>query len=190
MMTCVLGLLLFLQTILMNSRIPLHSVQFVNTWKELDWVKASDEDLAGIFTMHTVENKIIVLFPMKTIYWEHSEEWLRSLLAHEMFHYFQKSCCYEKMKKIDNMNVTLFEASAYWAQDQFLRRNFDKDLVSYMKNGKIASLKRFNDFETRAYSLYGFAMELYLFNAPLWFGEQPREKFKRLIEGHYRIKHY
>ncbi|MDE0518675.1 MAG: hypothetical protein OXH36_03855, partial [Bdellovibrionales bacterium] len=153
----------------LSNDMPLHSVQFVTTWKEFDWVNDSDEDLAGLFTFHTEKNEIIALYPMKTLYWEHSEEWLRSLLAHEMFHYFQKSCCYEKLKDVNGMNVTLFEASAYWAQDQFLIRNFNKSLVSYMTNENNEPLKRLDDFETRAYSLYGFAMELYLFNAPLWF---------------------
>ena len=163
---------------------PLKKVRFVESWDEVEYVQAPDE-LSGLFSMHTDSNEIVVLYPPQNNYWTNTEDWIDSLLAHEIFHYFKKACCYEHLMEIDRLDISLFEASAYWAQDQFLKRKYSTNLIDYVIDKK--GFKRIINFEMVAGILYMMAMDKYIYNVPIWFDNKPKEKFDNLIKGRYTI---
>ena len=172
----------------LNPEIYLTLVEFVESWDSRDYINDSEELFALFYPMMNLGevNEVVVLWPPRNGYWENSEEWLASILAHEFFHFFKKSCCFEEFQKLKSFDTSLFEASAYWAQDEFIKRNYGKTLTNYVLVKK--DFVEVSDFERVAYFLYGMSMEKYIFNAPIWFGENPTEKFNKLINGLYSFE--
>ena len=172
--------------------IPLHEVRTVETWKEIDYVTNTDEELAGIFTFHLDYNEVIILFPGKSDFFNDTLSWMVSVLAHEIFHYFQKSCCLEEFDKIEYLDASKLEAFAYWAQDEFLKRRYGTRLIEYILPDKISDRdkKELDSFTSMSEMLYSMAMAKYLYNAPLWVAKDPQKKYDKLIKGYYTINRF
>ena len=176
----------------LNPEIPLNDVKFVKSWDEVDYVTDSDH-LAGLYYSPYTDrdiNEIIVQWPAQTEYWYHTELWLDSVLAHEIFHYFTKSCCFEELKKVENLDASIIEASAYWAQNEYIKRHSNMiltDLISKKSSTEVKDMVNMESFSTVANILYMMAMHRYLHNAPKWFGNDPQKKFDNLIKGHYNF---
>ena len=188
----------------LDPEIPLNEVRFVSDWKEIECVTKTDanESLNALYNkIHDKEiNEIVVLYPSQNLYWVKSPKWIDSVLAHKIFHYFTKACCAELLKKVEDINIALFESFAYWAQDQFLKRNFDwlqgytryRTLADLVKNKEdIDDMKYVDNFQKVAYFLYGMAMGKFIYNSPLFVEKVgPQKFFDNLVNGLYIMNEY
>ncbi|MDE0120018.1 MAG: hypothetical protein OXM55_08445 [Bdellovibrionales bacterium] len=178
----------------LKPSVTLKKVTFVETWAGYDWVNYGDEVLSGLFVFdesYERTDEIFILWPsLKNEFWIHNDELLESILAHEIFHYFKKSCCWDKIEKIDYMNMALFESSAYWSQDQYLKRNHKKSVMDFIANPETDTWHIINYFESVSMTAYQMNKRLYMFNAINWFDNDPVRIYDGLINGHYLFSRY
>ena len=171
----------------LNPEIILNDIKFVDSWDKIDYVKDSNE-LSGVYyaMVEKDKNEVVVLYPPKNTRWVNTPLWVDSVLAHEFFHYFTKSCCYENIIAVERMDMALFEASAYWSQDQFLKRVSGKNLVDLIVE-KEREFKEIKGFKRIAHIMYQMAPSVYLYNSVIWFDDNPQLKLSNLVDGVYTL---
>ncbi len=173
----------------LNPEISLNEVSFIES---LEGVEHPDqlEDSNGIFYSQTEKNvsKIIMFYSNQHDVWMNTPLWQDSALAHEIFHYLKKSCCFKTLSKVKRIDTALMEASAYWAQDQFVRRHSNQELMDLIWEDKKENVKAIRGFMSVAYFLYNMDLAKYVHNALIWFGENPQTRFNNIVEGYYTIR--
>ena len=173
-----------------NPEITLNEVSFVESLEGVD-ISEQLEDSFGIFHTQIEKevSKIIIFYSNQhNVFWFDNSLWRDSVLAHEIFHYLKKSCCFETLSKVKRIDEALMEASAYWAQDQFVKRHSDQSLIDLIKEDKRKNLRVFNGFVSLAYFIYNLDLTKYIYNALIWFGEDPQTKLHNIVNGYYTIK--
>ena len=81
--------------------------------------------------------------------------------------------------------MAILEAHAYWCQDQYIRRHSNLTLNDLVINNDTKEVRYFRYIASLLYN--GF-MPRYLYNAVLWFNEEPKKKFERLVNGGYVMR--
>ena len=172
-----------------NPAISLNEVNFIES---LDGVEISEhlEDSNGVFysQMERDVSKIVIFYSNQQVFWINNSLWRDSVLAHEIFHYLKKSCCFDTLSKVKRINTALMEASAYWAQDQFIKRHSNQNLMDLIREDKRKDVKVIRGFFSSAYFIYNLNLAKYVYNALIWFGENPQTRFHNIVEGYYTIK--
>ena len=174
----------------LNPDIPLNDVIFVESWDSIKYVELSDDTVGFFYSPWEKEkNEIVIHDVPQNSFWVNTPFWIETVLAHELFHYFTKSCCFDLYTEFQNIDVALREASAYWAQDQFIRRNSNKTLFDFIKEDRKSKkdMKEISDFHLMAYWFYSSPTVSYLYNVPLWFGDNPQKKFDDLVNGAFNM---
>lgn len=118
-----------------------------------------------------------------------------SILAHEIFHFFQKNCCYYQIKKVQKdkdiaINNTLYEAAAYWAQNEYLKRNHGVKLTDLMildSEYPLGKIEGFEEISSNALFSMLINFENRIHNSILWFDEDPVGKLRGLVNGKYVV---
>ena len=177
----------------LNPEIPLKQVIYTDSWSKIEEEKNGHEkrDLSARFLSYNPEerdtNKIIILDPPKTKFWLTSPFWLDSVLAHEIFHYFTKSCCVDSLNKVVHMYIPLFEATAYWAQNEYTKRNFGIKLMDFVKDKEKKEFEnmRMSIFAKRAWILFYMRYYKFLHYAILWVEYNPQKRLDNLLKGVY-----
>ena len=178
----------------LNPEIPLKQVIYTDSWDKIEGKNDDDNgELSALFLSYNPEerdtNKIIVLDPPTTQFWLTSSPfWLGSILAHEIFHYFTKSCCVDSLNKVVHMYMPLFEATAYWAQNEYMKRNFGVELMEFVKDKEKDEIKdiRMNIFAQRSWLLFHMSYYNFLHYAILWVEYNPQKRLDNLLNGVYK----
>jgi len=180
----------------LREDIALNNVYFSKTVKDKELPGGSGEREYGLFWRLDKKgvNKVFVRYPIpeNDNTWRNTSAVVDGILAHEIFHFFKKSCCFDSLKELrevgDKINVIVLESSAYWAQDQFLRRNYGKGLLEVMviaEDEKNFNTKIMGFYEADWRFLSMISYPKLLFNSVFWFDEAPQETLDRLINGYY-----
>ena len=178
----------------LRGDITLNKVNFIKNWEGKGYPEELGELTDGLFWRMDKKdfNEIAVIHPLTKNDWKKDDRVMGSVIAHEIFHFFQKSCCFDAIKKIkDNrkhINNTLYEASAFWAQDQYLKRNYGVQLTDLIV---IEDKDFFNDIENFDKIHISYAMLLSfprrVRNSVLWFKKDPQKNLDDLFSGKYLV---
>ena len=172
-----------------EPNIPLQSVKFVDSWKEVEWI--TQEPFGNLYAaFYSIKKKdiseiVIIDESTPKEYWFDNPLHKDSVIAHEIVHYLVKASVFESISKIDNINRAIGESHAYWCQDKYIKRHSfgEKGLLDFVINRDDKDLVI--DFVFLSYNLYDMAPEKYLYNAIKWFGLSPLKNFEDIIRGKY-----
>ena len=210
----------------LRDDIVLSQVNFIKNFEGRGYPEGVGDDHSGIFWRMDKKdfNEVVVRYPPPNHTWiKGADEAIADgVLAHEIFHFFKKSCCFNTMaevrKKKKMINGTYYEGSAYWAQDQYLKRAYGKSLFDFflikkeegkeceavleeredkncefvVENGEDKGYRDvIENFET--ISIYQNAglidLPKRVYNSTLWFAENPQERLDGLVKGRHLMYH-
>ena len=182
----------------LRDDITLNNVDFAKVPKDKESSKGLRERAYGLFWWLDKKdvNNIFVKYPIP----DNDDTWKKipvvvdGILAHEIFHFFKKSCCFDSFIKLredgDKINGAVLEASAYWAQDLFLKRNYDRGLLDLMikaEDEKDWHVSKIVDLDEDWKSLLMISYPKQLFHSVRWFDQAPQETLDELLNGYYLI---
>ena len=173
-----------------DPEIPLNNVRFVDSWDEIDYVKitGASELFALFYAIHIKDkNEIVILDEnLSNDYWGDTQLRKDSLIAHELVHYLTKASQWEKLNKVDRMHMAVLESHAYWSQDQYIRRktNGAMNLYDVMKDEE-KNEELVDNFVWLSSKLYDMDPGRYLYNAVIWFNQNPVKNFEDIVKGRY-----
>ena len=182
----------------LRDDITLNNVDFTKVLKDKEISEGQRERTYGLFSRLDKKdfNNIFVKYPIpdNDNTWKKTPVVFDGMLAHEIFHFFQKSCCFDSLKGLreneDKINIVAFESSAYWAQDQFLKRNYGVGLLDMMiieEDEKDWHVSQIVDLDEDWRSLLMSSFPKQLFHFVRWFEEAPQETLDGLLNGYYLI---
>ena len=112
----------------------------------------------------------------------------KSVLFHELVHFFTKKSSFEIMKEV-KLNVAMHEVIAFWSQNQYLQVNTGHTLMDYMGDKK--EEYKFSDvFTSMAEDFLTNNPEAFLSQAIHFLNEDRIVKFKKIINGEYKNKSF
>ena len=173
----------------LNPEISLNEVHFIESLEGVEMSEHLKDSNGGFYSQMEKEvSKIVIFYSNQQGFWIDNSLWRDSALAHEIFHYLKKSCCFDTLSKVKRMNTALMEASAYWAQDQFIRRHSDQNIMDLIWEDRRKNVKVIRGFFLSVYSIYKLDLAKYIYNALIWFGKKPQARLHYIVEGYYTIE--
>ena len=180
-----------------DPEIILNNVYYIDSWDEVEFVTIPGNSVQhGLF--HHITNKYIndiyFLEGETPVYDTQDDIINQSIIVHEMVHFFTKKAAFDSIiaNKVYK-NHPIIEAFTYWAQDQFVQYATQgrHRLVDYMSEvtGN-ATAVTFTPFPDVSYLLYRSNYKGFVYNAVLWIGRNPAEKYQAIMNGDFSDNRY
>ena len=177
----------------LNQKIKLNNVYYIENWENLDYAPNDNDDLHGLFydREDLLVNDIYINTNSLTSAFTHDEIVEKSIIFHELIHFFIKSANFEYLSenKIDR-NGLMEEIISYWAQNKYIEtitkgRNNIMDYILDTNKEKNFVLK--DNFIYISYLLYIISWKKFVYNAIYFLNNNTKKKYNMMINNKYLI---
>ena len=130
----------------------------------------------------------VITYPGDTVM-EEDEYLQKSILLHELIHFFTKKSSFEIMKDIE-LNIAMHEVITFWSQNQYIKMKTGKKLTDYMEDKKEEYVSLDPSFISMAEVFLVVAPEKFLHQAIHFLDEDRIGRFNKIVGGQYKNRSF